>query len=269
VSSATNQIVIVDGINFTTTGLPKSVQERERFFVVLAQKLRDKGWTVPAPISEALCATARDCLGFIVQESHAPYVLRLTGEGNLKVGYTIHLQLYSAATKHSQRTNTFCEICVTDGIATSTADLALGLLADAARDDAVTAKDSQKPDSPGLPPSTVGKGELVSPPASSEPRRLSWLPWSMIGVGAVGLGVGAWILHEDGKSSGSARVDANAEPGMPLVLRDHHTSKTMGVITLVAAGAVAAGGILWLALTPSGTATVALSPNQVALTVRY
>ena len=261
----TKQIVIVDGINFTTTGLPKSVRERERFFVVLTQKLREKGWTSPAPISESLCSAARDCLGYIVQESHAPYVLRLTGEGNLKVGYTLHLQLYSAATRNSQRTNTFCEICVTDGIATSTAELALGLLADAARDDDETVR---KVASPATAIDTRN-GELVTPPPVAQARRLSWLPWSLIGAGAVGLGLGAWALYEDGKPSGNAHADVHADPGLPSVVQDHHSSRTLGIVGLAAGGALAATGILWLTLSSSSTTTVAVSPNHVVLSLRY
>jgi len=253
---STEQLVIVDGINFTTNGLPKSVHERERFFAVLNQKLREKGWNATTPIAESLCSPARDCLGYIAQQSHAPYVLHVTGEGNLKIGYSLRLQLYSAATKRSQRTNTFCEICVTDGIASSTADLALGLLADAARDDEEVSRNTRE---------SQLTASSVAPAPLTQPRRLSWIPWSMIGAGALGLGIGVWALYEDGETSG----DSHATGSTPLLVQDHHASKAFGLISLAAGGALAATGILWLARTPSATATVAVSPKHIAFSLRY
>ena len=253
-----SQIVIVDGINFTTTGLPKSLRERERFFSVLGQKLREKGWIVAPPIAESLCSPVRDCLAYLAQESHAPYVLHLTGEGNLKVGYKLHLQVYSAATKRSQRTNTFCEICVTDGIATSAADLAIGLLADAARDD------REAPEAVA----EARSSELTSPaavalPEVPQPRRLAWIPWSMLGAGAVSIGFGAWALYEDGKPSG----DSHGDVGRPVLVQDRRASKTIGIVSLAVGGALTAGGVLWLALTPS--AAVSASTDHVALKLRF
>jgi hypothetical protein len=250
-----NQIVIVDGINFTTTGLPKSVRERERFFNVLEQKLRQKGWALAAPIAESLCSPARDCLGYLAQEAHAPYVLHLSGEGNLKVGYSLHLEVYSAATKRSQRTNTFCEICVTDGIATSAADLATGLLADAARDDRQTADAAR-----GAELTTPA---TVAPPAVAQPRRSTWIPWSMLGAGAVAVGFGAWAIHEDGNPSG----DSYGDVARPLLVREHRASQTMGIVAAAVGGAIAATGVLWLALTPS--TAVSASTNHVALKLRF
>lgn len=53
------------------------------------------------------------------------YVVRLSGEGNLVRGYTLHLRLYSRATQRSQQATAYCDICVTDRMAKIASDFAL------------------------------------------------------------------------------------------------------------------------------------------------
>jgi hypothetical protein len=254
--SPSQKLAIVDGINFTTDGIPKTVNERDRFFTVLTKKLADNGWSVLQPIRQDSCNSSRLCLAALAEQLPVAYVLRITGEGNLKVGYTLHYQLISSATKHVQKTNTFCEICITDDVSATSAELTLGLLGDARWDDAESAQ--QKP------PTTMTKDVVSSPVIPDQPRRATWVPWSMVGVGAIGLAYGACALYENGKTTKNVPVAFSQ-----VSAKERYSSKTLGILGLVGGGALAAAGTLWLVLTPSGSTAAAIAPGQISLNLRY
>lgn len=257
------KVVIIDGINFKTEGLRTTVREADHFYDVVVQRLKDKGWSpMTPPIAQALCGGAGaggDCLAYVVRESGAAYVLRLTGEGNLREGYSLHLEVYSSKTKHSQKSSHVCDVCLTDDIARSAAEVSLGLLADAVKDDADTKREIEQQAASANATETRA---LKTAPPVSEPRHLSWIPWSMVGVGVIGVALGAWWLHEDGQSKGFQATS-------PVISNDYYSSQSVGITSLVGGLALLAGGAVWLALTPSSTVSVSASPSHVALGLRY
>ena len=260
-SAATGKVAIIDGIHFRTEGLHTTVPEADHFYKVLLQELAEKGWTpIAPPVSQDVCRgsiAGRDCLAYIARESGAAYVLRLTGEGNLKEGYALRLEAYSAATKHSQRSNDVCDVCLTDDIAHSAAELSLGLLADAVKDDAETRRaDELRNENAALARS------LTSASPTIKVRHLAWIPWSLVGAGVVGIALGSWWIHEDGRSKGF-------RASSPVISEDYYSSKSLGIASLIGGVALLAGGTIWLAITPSSTASVSASPNHVAFSLRY
>jgi hypothetical protein len=254
--SPARKVAIIDGVRFKADS-STTVREADHFYKVVTQKLTAKGWAPSPPVSESMCQRASagsDCLGYVTREAAADYVLRVTGDGNLMEGYSLRVEVYSPRTRHTQKTTNVCDVCVTDGIAQSTATISLDLLTDAVKDDAETARERRS-----------ASRDLVSGRSSvSEPTNLSWIPWSMVGVGAIGIGLGTWWLSKNGNSK-----DFHPASASPVVSNDYYSSKSLGLASVLGGAAMAAGGILWIALSPSSSASVIASPNHVAFNLRY
>ena len=242
--AATYQVAVVDGINFTTDGMPKAANEREQFFKFFKEKMVAKGWTVISVVSEASCGAAEphDCWPTLAKES--PYVLRLTGQGNVKLGYTIHLELYSGATKRTSKNNTICETCFTDDIATFSAEIAQGLLRDAMTDDANAKRAAQEPPTQGT------RRDIISTPAVSKRSQPSWLPWSMVGSVRSG--------------SYSASLRLLRTEGLTVVFHPRHRPcrlastthrESLGILSLIGGGA-------WPSPAPLGSSGLLPTPLQ-------
>jgi hypothetical protein len=260
-AAAAYALAVVDGINFTTEGMPKAANEREQFFKFFKEKLAAKGWTVISVVGESFCgATApNDCLASLAKES--PYVLRLTGEGNVKLGYTIHLELYSGATKRTSKNNTICETCFTDDIATFSADIARGLLQDAMTDDGDAKQRESKVQELPTPGTRL---DNISTPAGPSTPSLSWLPWSMVAVGAGGLVFGGLAVAEDGKTHGGVPPATSLAP-----TRGHYSSRSLGILSLIGGGALAIAGTTWLIWPTSKTTALSVSPTHLSFSLRY
>jgi hypothetical protein len=254
--SSARKVAIIDGVTFKAEP-GDTVREADHFYKVVTQKLTAKGWAPIPPVSESVCrhavAAGGDCLGYVAHEAEADYVLRVTGDGNLMEGYSLRVEVYSPRTLHTQKTTNLCDVCVTDGIAQSTATISLDLLADAVKDDADTERERR-----------LAGRDLVSGPSVSEPTNLSWIPWSMVGVGSIGIGIGTWWLSKNGSSK-----DLHPASASPVLSNDYYSSKSLGLASVLGGAAMAAGGILWIALSPSSSASVIASPNHVAFNLRY
>lgn len=261
---ARRKVAIVDGIRFKTEGLRTTVPEATHFFKVLTEKLTEGGWSPIPPVSQVLCLASRDCLEYIARETGADYVLRITGDGNLMEGYSLHVEVYSPRTRHSQRTNNVCDVCLTNDIAHSTATLSLGLIAEAVKDDADTERERDQQSQVAHSAEGQPDRAMIAAASVPEPRHISWIPWSMVGVGVVGLGLGGWWLYQDGRSKELRPTSAS-----PVISNDYYSSRSLGIASLFGGGIALAAGGLWLALTPSSTARVTASPGHVAFSLRY
>ena len=253
--SSARKVAIIDAVTFKAEP-GTTVREADHFYKVVAQKLTAKGWSPSPPVSESICRrpdAEGDCLGYVARETAADHVLRVSGHGDLMEGYTLRVEVYSPRTRHTQKATNTCDVCVTDGIAQSTASISLDLLEAAVKDDAEAAQERL----------SAGR-DLVSGPSVSEPTNLSWIPWSMVGVGAIGIGLGSWWLYRNGSSKNFHPASSS-----PVFDNDYYSSKSRGLVGVIGGAAVAAGGILWIALSPSSSASVIASPSHVSLNLRY
>jgi hypothetical protein len=250
--SSARKVAIIDGVTFKTEP-GDTVREADHFYKVVTQKLIAKGWSPNPPVSEAMCrrGAGGDCLDYVARDAAVDYVLRVTGNGNLMEGYNLRVEVYSPRTRHTQKTTNLCDVCVTDGIAQSTATISLDLLADAVKDDADTARERR-----------LASRDLLSGPSVREPTNLSWIPWSMVGAGTIGIGLGSWWLYKNGSSK-----DFHPASASPVFKNDYYSSRARGLVGVIGGVAVAAGGILWLALSPSSS--VVASPSHVSFNLRY
>lgn len=262
-TSPPRKVAVVDSVKFITAGIPKTIHERERFLVTFTHSMGEKGWTAVEASADGPCSTSADCLPKVGQQTAAKYVLRITGEGNLKLGYTLHLDLYSSATTHTQRSTAFCDICGTDRMAEIASDFALELLTAATKEEQ-SLKPGPTEISPHLSPSVTNlpapTADLARSPVSPVPPQPSklatWLPWTMIGVGLISAGYGAWALHKNGACS---------DPVLEPVASCHRTSSnTLGAVALTGGGVLFLAGTLW-----EISASLSASPNRIALNVRF
>jgi hypothetical protein len=251
--------VVVDAVSFITTGVPKAVHERERFFILLRDRLSESGWAATVRPADASCGTGRECLARTQEQTGADYVVRVSGEGNLLRGYTLHLQVYSPVTRHVQRAATFCDLCATDRIAGIAAEFAIALVTDTVKEEQAARLESGQRETPSPPqphplaPPLTGASSATVPVPSAElvalprgptglawPSWVPWLSWSLVGAGAVGAAYGGWALYENGRYTGAPRVDANQ-----TLVRDRYASGAVGATALaVGAGLAVVGALL-------------------------
>jgi hypothetical protein len=84
----------------------------------------------------------------------------------------------------------------------------------------------------------------------------------MVGAGTIGIGLGSWWLYKNGSSK-----DFHPASASPVFKNDYYSSRARGLVGVIGGVAVAAGGILWLALSPSSS--VVASPSHVSFNLRY
>lgn len=247
--SETATVALVDAVSFITAGVPKAVNERERFFASLRKKLGDSGWATVVHAADPGCAGDNACLAHVAQAAAVPYVLRVSGEGNLLSGYTMRLAVYAAATGHVQQAAAFCDICITDRMAGIAADFARGLLADAIKDERAV-RQERRP-SPATPQAQAETIALLPHPAAEPPPShasrsfLWWLSWGVVGAGVAGMAYGGWALHEDGKLAGDTHVGAGQ-----TLSRDRYASNAVGATTLAVGAGLTLLGVVLLVTDP-------------------
>jgi hypothetical protein len=257
-------IVMVDAVAFITAGVPKTVNERERFFADLRKKLADHGWTTTVRPAEPECGTGKECLAHVQAATGADYVVGVSGEGNLLRGYTLHLQLYSAITHHVQQAAAFCDLCATDRIAGIAAEFAVGLLTDTIREEQALRLESrhvstpailspappplQPAQPPALAPALAGANpapdDITPAEARASPHRaqsdgLAWLSWGLMGAGAASAAYGGWALYQNGRYAGTTQVDASL-----TLVRDRYASGAVGATALAVGAGLALVGVL-------------------------
>lgn len=264
--SAGGTVALIDAITFNTAGIPKSVREKERFFETFLKELGAKGWTVLAPpLGDDVCIGISQCLRAVAVSAGTGHTLRLAGEGSLRQGYTIKVELYSTATTQTERSTAYCDVCNTDRIASITADFAAKLLA-SAKEEAGARQRAGNHRATQVPSEVAVGGQPVpatAPPVSTSPS-LRWVAWTMVGVGAGAMVYGGWALSRNGDSSGDYQSDS------PTTFdREIYSSKTIGYTGLIGGGLLALAGTIWLIATPSRGVAIAASPNRVSLSLRF
>ena len=179
------------------------------------------------------------------------YVLRLSGQRRQEFGYYMSLDLYSLATGHLRGAVFSCDMCGSEGVSEGAGRAASDLLAKTAKEEAETQGKGQ-----GRRAGRGGGGPrlgLPAPPPAppQEPSRASWIPWPMMGIGALAAAYGGWALYQNGRSSGASFPGSAASYG-----HETYSAKGLGIRALVAGGALLVTGVIWVALTPSGSAAL-------------
>lgn len=98
---------------------------------------------------------------------------------------------------------------------------------------------------------------------------LLWPAWTLIGVGAVGLGVGAvtGFIHLSKVSDVEERNDAGefaTEDELEAAKDDARPTATIATVGLIAGGVLAAGGVVWLIVAPDASAEASSARVSVA-----
>jgi hypothetical protein len=263
-----SSVALVDAFKFPG----KATQAHHtRLRAGIEEALAREGWSVASATTIADCGTTNECLAGVAGEHGVGYVLRISGQRSREseYGYDVSLDLYSVVTRHVRGGNWSCDICDSKRISEIAGKAAVDLLARTAKEEGEIKEAAKRaalaPVSAPIATATPRRADLVTPPRSTaEPSHISWIPWTMIGVGALGMVYGGWALYENGKSSGSYYP-----PSSSTYAHDVYSSNARGLGSLIGGGALAAVGLIWLALTPSHSAAVSASPNHVALDLRF
>lgn len=256
--AGSRRIVVVPAVKFVTAGIPKTVHEKERFRSMFKREMLNNGWTAVDASSDV------DPLPSTAQAAGTNYALRMTGEGNLQNGYTVALELYSAATGKTSSTTAYCDICNTDRFATLAARFALSLIvASQKEEDSMRQAPPEPPAVVAAPPTPTfePRRDIVSQPSVQPSKGTSWIPWTMVGVGAIGMAYGGWAWHKNANSSGTSYSGSPTTYG-----HDTYSSNTRGISALAVGGALFVTGAIWIG---SSLVSASASPNHVALTLRF
>jgi hypothetical protein len=261
--SPTRGVVVFDGMKLA----PKVPQAHERMRTHLQAALARENWTVIWGAGTGDCDHA--CMSKLADASRAKHVLRLTGDRNQDDGYDVVIELLQPTAADTRKTNAYCDYCTIERMAEVAGRAATQMLASAASEETpVLKKESAVPAHPPLvpvpptpPPEPHATPSLVTPPAG-QPTSHGWLPWTLLAVGAAGVGYGVWAVHEDGKATGTCSPSRTSTC-------DHYHSQTIGIIALTGGGLLAATGVVWEIVRLTRRPEIALSPNAVALTMRF
>lgn len=251
-------VALVDAVKYTT-GIARNLHEREVFLASFERSLAESGWTTIQATGTPVCSASTDCLPNVGKLASTKHVLRLTGEGNAKYGYNMEVELYSGATAQTQKVGAYCDICNAERMGATVARFALQLLATAANQDEAPKHQHTGPAPAAAPlaPKVQPARDIVSTPNIPHlHNHISWIPWSMIGVGALGIAYGGYALHENGECSQTSR--------QPVFTCDRISSRTLGLAALASGGVLFIGGGIWKLIS-----TLSFSSNHIALNVRF
>jgi hypothetical protein len=255
-------VAVIDAVKFP----PKAKQAHDLLRSTLEEVLAPKNWFLAEPRRIADCGGTIECMTKVAGDTKTDYVVRLSGARTQDDGYDITVELFTTQTARIQNSGAYCDYCDLQRINEVTGKSVLGLLTSALKEEAAL-KEAKKAAIPAVPtptpPTTVVPPAIVTPPPIVEQAPMRWLPWTMIGAGALAAGYGAWALHKNGDSTGSCSDTPTR------TTCEHYSSGGIGVGALIGGGALAVAGTIWLLATPSHTTAVAISPNHVALNVRF
>ena len=265
-------VAFVDAVKFSS----KAIQAHDHFRAALEEALSPKNWFLAPtgqPISD--CGAGADCMLSVADQFNTNYVLRIAGRKSQEYGYEISLDAYSKSAALLRSSIASCDICDSSRLAELASKSALELLASLVKDEAAKrekVKQAAAAASAAVPPVTMPApspppGAIMPPPPPppapvAQPVTRSWIPWTLIGVGAVAAVYGAWAVHEDGQTG-------SCSPTAPGLACDRTSSNTRGIVGLVGGGLMAAVGVTWILGTPTHTTIVTASANHVALNVRF
>jgi hypothetical protein len=261
----TTPVAIVDAFSFSA----KAVEAHARLRATMEEVLAAEGWLVAQGPDIADCGTTGECLAKIARDNGVGYVLRVSGQRKREYGYDVSLDLFSLVTGHVRGAVSSCDMCDSQRMSEGAGKAAVDLLAKTVEEEAQVKEEAKRT----APPPVVVATRVPSPPPVPSPApprepRASWIPWPMIGVGALGVAYGAWALYKNGQSSGSAHPGPATSYG-PEYGRDVYSAKGLGIGTLVGGGVVLLTGVIWVAVTPSGSAALSAAPHHVALSLRF
>jgi hypothetical protein len=259
-------VATIDAVKFP----PKAAtQAHQRLRATLEETLAPKSWYLAQtsrPIAD--CGGSPECMAKTAEETNTLYVLRISGQKIRDFGYDITLDLFTTATGYSRSSHATCDFCDPASMSKIVSDTAVEMLTSVLKEEAsLREKAKREVPTPAVAPapSTPPPAALVAPlPPPTEPHHISWIPWSMIGVGALTMVYGGWCLYKDGSSTGSFYPSSASAYG-----HNAYASKSLGLGTLIGGGVVALAGGIWLFVTPSRTLAVSASPNHVALSLRF
>lgn len=262
---ATGSVAFIDAFKFPA----KAKQAHDRLRASMEDALSRSGWSLKQ--GPADCGITNECMTKVTRETGATYVLRVSGQRSQEFGYDVSLDLYSLASGHLRGAISSCDICDSKRMSETAGKAAVDLLAKTVREDAELREAASKqamPPPPIAAPAPAAPAPapavLIPPPQpTAESHHTSWIPWSMIGVGAIGMAYGGWALYKNG-SSASYHPSSSS-----TYAHDTYTSNTLGVTTMVSGGLFALAGAIWLGTTPSHAIAVSASPNHVALSMRF
>jgi hypothetical protein len=262
-----SSVALLDAFKFPGKG---TQAHHSRLQAGLEEALTREGWSVAPGAPSPDCGANNECLASVAREKGVGYVLRISGQRSREseYGYDVSLDLYSVVTRHVSGGNWSCDICDSKRVSEIAGKAAVDLLTRTTKEEAEVREAAKPAASPRVvapTPTKPQRTDLVAPPRQTvESSHSTWIPWTMIGVGALGMAYGGWALHENGSSTGSPHLGSQALAG-----QDAYSSTNLGVGMLIGGGALAAVGVIWLAVTPSHSAVVSASPNHVAFDWRF
>jgi hypothetical protein len=236
--------------------LPDRMEEtRSKLRDLLEASVRQRGFDLIQSPEPPACVN-KDCLPTFATSTEATDILLVRGGRSGSRGYHVELSLWHAASGEARPAVADCNFCTGPQMAEAV-NKAAGPLLDAVPTEAPPAL----PPAAAAPPAAVLTPAVALAPVKVEAhtgRRI--LGWSIVGAGAVLGIVGGVIWHLDGEATDCGTAGC----------RNTYHTRGDG-IGFVAAGAVAVGAGLWLALDPAGNRamTVTLGPSGAVLGGRF
>lgn len=255
-------VAVIDAVKFP----PKAKLAHDRLRESLQETLSPKSWFLAEQRRIADCGGTIECMAKVAGDTNTDYVVRLSGRRTRNAG-ELTVELFTAKAGRIESTSVACDHCDLQGVNQATGKAVLDLLASALEDEATRKEEAKQAAAPPPPPPDPSPSEaapaIVTPPPVAEPAPVRWLPWALIGTGAIAVGYGAWALAKNGDATGSCSDSPTATTCA------HYSSSALGAGLLIGGGALLVTGTFWLLATPSHTAAVVASPNRVALHVRF
>ncbi len=270
-------VVVGESIAFA----PKAQKYRSKVWEKVEASVKDSGWAPLKVETGPNGCLAKDCPREIAQRELVETVLSIDGNYSGSV-YSFTVKVWSKNGRNgSGWVGEFggeCAVCsgaeLAEAVATNVRKALAGeterLVADAAAMAEAATPTAEEKSIPAeaapaaeSAPGPTPAANLVEPPPPPESGGVAWVPWTVMGVGVLAIGYGAWGLYEDGKSTGTCSAGPTAK------MCDVYSSHTLGVIGLVGGGVLVVAGVIWEITTPSSTTSVSASPNHVALSVRF
>jgi hypothetical protein len=260
-------VVLVDVVKFP----PKaSAQAHLRLRAAMEEALTSKNWFL-APTNQPIadCGDTSECMGKIATDTTTQYVLRVSGKKTRDLGYDITLDLFTTATGYTRSSHAACDFCDPATMSKIASDTAVEMLTSVLKEEASKEEASQRekamratapvPPIAAQAPAPALQPAIEAPPPEPQTASRLWIPWTMVGVGALGLAYGGWAMIENGKTSGASHRGSSTQYGF-----DTYSSKPLGIGALAVGGALFVAGGIWI-----GSALLTASPNHVALSLRF
>jgi hypothetical protein len=221
------QVAFIDAVKFPT----KAIKAHGHLRATVEDALANKGWAMVQGTSIVDCGATTECMAKIASETGANFVLRISGQKISDYGYEISLDLYSTASGNMRGGVASCDICDSARMSEIASKSTMDLIAKSEKEDAELNEKAKKAASPPVvaraPNSPPSSDDVVTPPKVATPESSSWVPWALIGTGALTIGYGGWALYKNDKSTGSWT------PTAAYTGRDYYSSNTVGVISLL------------------------------------